>query len=90
MNIAFFDVKILLWILFIFVYFFYSFDRRRADDGKRWSADQPFGNRAYFQENPYISHLIIKEVRKEVSVIYILGISKNRLISCLSYVLMIP
>ena len=23
--------------------------------------------RAYFQENPYISHLIIKEVRKEVN-----------------------
>lgn len=45
---------------------FFSFDRRRTDDGKRWSAEFPFGNRAYFQENPYISNLIIKDVRKEV------------------------
>lgn len=50
---------------------FCSFDRRRTDDGKRWSADYPFGNRAYFQENPYISNLIIKDVRKEVCVLFV-------------------
>ena len=54
------------YLLFAIELISYSFDRRRTDDGKRWSADYPFGNRAYFQENPYISHLIIKEVRKEV------------------------
>ena len=48
------------------LFYHFSFDRRKTDDGKRWSAKAPFGDRAYFQENPYISNLIIKEVRKEV------------------------
>ena len=55
-----------LAFLFFDITYHCSFDRRKTDDGKRWSAKAPFGDRAYFQENPYISNLIIKEVRKEV------------------------
>lgn len=62
------------WPLFFFFDITYhsSFDRRKTDDGKRWSAKAPFGDRAYFQENPYISNLIIKEVRKEVCVVQLM------------------
>jgi hypothetical protein len=46
-----------------------SFDvrGRKQEDGRHWSANEPFGNRAFFRAETKPAALIIKDVRLEVS-----------------------
>ena len=72
------------------LFYHFSFDRRKTDDGKRWSAKAPFGDRAYFQENPYISNLIIKEVRKEVGRVQLMMVARKLQSLCLNLANFLP
>ena len=46
----------------------YSFDVRSKDpDGKHWSAQEPFGGRAFFKAETNTSFLLISDVKLEVS-----------------------
>lgn len=50
-------------------FFRFSFDVRGRDseDGKHWSANEPFGNRAFFRTGTDPTFLMINDVRLEVS-----------------------
>ena len=46
----------------------FSFDVRSKDpDGKHWSAQEPFGGRAFFKAESNTSFLLISDVKLEVT-----------------------
>ena len=57
------------YFLFSFTSIFSSFDMRGRDseDGKHWSATEPFGNRAFFRTGTDPTFLLINDVKLEVS-----------------------
>ena len=63
------DVYLVLWYRDVAGKPLYSFDVRSNDpnDGKHWSAQEPFGGRAYFKAESNTSYLLISDVELEVN-----------------------
>jgi len=65
------DVYLVLWYRDIAGKPLYSFDVRSKDpDGKHWSAQEPFGGRAFFKAESNTSFLLISDVKLEDEGLY--------------------